>query len=53
MFRLAVCFALGLLLSNSSLAQQAPVVTSDSVPIFAIELDKIQWQKIRPEAPWS
>src|SRR5260370_40320622 len=45
MFRLAVCFALGLLLSNSSLAQQAPVVTSDSVPIFAIELDKIQWQK--------
>jgi quercetin dioxygenase-like cupin family protein len=36
---------LGLLLSNAIFAQQTPAVASDSVPIFAIELDKIQWQK--------
>ena len=46
MFRLALYyFSLGLLVSNSCLAQQTAVIASDSVPVFAIELDKIQWQK--------
>ena len=45
MFRLAISVALGLLLSNAIFAQQTPAVASDSVPIFAIELGKIQWQK--------
>jgi hypothetical protein len=45
MLRLAISVALGLLLSNAIFTQQTPAVASDSVPIFAIELDKIQWQK--------
>jgi quercetin dioxygenase-like cupin family protein len=43
MFRLARYVVLGVLLSNSCLAQQTPA--SASVPVFAIELDKVQWQK--------
>jgi quercetin dioxygenase-like cupin family protein len=43
MFRLARYVVLGLLLSNPSLAQQTPA--SGSSPVFAIELDKVQWQK--------
>ena len=43
MFRVAPYVVLGLLLSSSCLAQQPPA--SGSVPVFAIELDKVQWQK--------
>jgi len=44
MFRLAF-LALGLLLTTSCLAQQPAAVPPKAVPVFAIELDKIQWRK--------
>ena len=43
MLRLAGYVVLGVVLSNSCLAQQAPA--SGPVPVLAIELDKVQWQK--------
>jgi quercetin dioxygenase-like cupin family protein len=43
MLRLARYVVLGVLLSNSCLAQQTPA--PGSVPVFAIEPDKVQWQK--------
>jgi uncharacterized RmlC-like cupin family protein len=45
MVRLPLFLSLGLLLATSCLAQQAPVVSAGSVPVFAIELDKLQWSK--------
>jgi hypothetical protein len=42
MFRLVRYVVLGQLLSNSCPAQTPG---SGSVPVFAIELDKVQWQK--------
>jgi quercetin dioxygenase-like cupin family protein len=45
MVRLPLFLSLGLLLASPCLAQQTPVTSAGSVPIFEIELDKIQWSK--------
>jgi quercetin dioxygenase-like cupin family protein len=45
MFRFLLSLSLGLFLATSCLAQQTPVVSPGSVPVLAIELDNIQWQK--------
>jgi quercetin dioxygenase-like cupin family protein len=45
MARLALALTLGLLLSTPSLAQQPAAAPASTVPIFSIELDKIQWHK--------
>src|ERR1700682_5081342 len=45
MVRLPLFLSLGLLLATSCLAQQTPVVSAGSVPVFAIDLDKLQWSK--------
>jgi quercetin dioxygenase-like cupin family protein len=45
MVRFPLFISLGLLLATSCPAQQAPVVSAASVPVFAIGLDKLQWSK--------
>jgi quercetin dioxygenase-like cupin family protein len=45
MFRFLLSLSLGLFLATSCFAQQTPVVSPGSVPVLAIELDNIQWQK--------
>lgn len=48
--RKAISFLLLLLLSDACLAQQSPAPLAGSAPIFAVELDKIQWRKL-PNSP--
>jgi quercetin dioxygenase-like cupin family protein len=46
MFRLPFFLAVALLFATSCLAQQMPVITADTVPLFAIDVDKMAWSKI-------
>jgi quercetin dioxygenase-like cupin family protein len=46
MARLPFFLTLALLFATSCLAQQMPVITADTVPLFAIDVDKMAWSKI-------
>jgi quercetin dioxygenase-like cupin family protein len=45
MVRLPLFLSLALLFATSCLAQPMPVITADTVPLFAIDVDKIVWTK--------
>jgi len=45
MIRLGLVVSIGLLLSSSCRAQQSIAPSPGPVPVFAIELDKIQWSR--------
>jgi len=45
MVRLPLFLSLALLFATSCLAQPMPVITADTVPLFAIDVDKIAWTK--------
>ena len=51
MVRLPLLLSLALLFATSCLAQPMPVITEDTVPLFAIDVDKIAWTKTPDTGP--
>jgi quercetin dioxygenase-like cupin family protein len=51
MVRFLACLSMGLFLATPSLAQQSPVTAAGALPIFEVELDKIEWSKTPGTGP--
>jgi quercetin dioxygenase-like cupin family protein len=45
MTRFALALALGVLISTAGLAQQTAPAPPSALPVFSVELDKVQWTK--------